>query len=398
MGGDYCQDAARLPVAATPVLVQSRTQATMRDRPSWPCLSSTCVPTCFLQASAWRELEGVKLSPWTQPPDPLRKAQRLREMEAARLRCKSATSPKIREQVNAIETKAEVIMAVVFHSFHLLLITVDNKGYVRVNNGADGTNLNTFHVSNGAPPSAGPADHHSMQQQQLSWGPAASSSATVVFARQLNEAESNLLLTGAADGAVRVWRAYLNQGLQRMAAAWQAVPIRQPPTPVRQAATFAMSEGPPLLFAVGGCHPDLIQCWDLISEQVMQQVPVRSSHSSSACPVAVDRLSAAQSDPRLLLSSCSDGVLRLFDLRTSLAPVASIHAGKGPLAGMVLEPCGRSGAVVTGRANSKGIKLLRLSSEASVAAWQSSTVGSLGPYSQPTEMALSRHGLASMWT
>eukprot|EP00879_Flechtneria_rotunda_P020171 GHRR01021212.1.p1 GENE.GHRR01021212.1~~GHRR01021212.1.p1 ORF type:complete len:362 (+),score=131.40 GHRR01021212.1:165-1088(+) len=133
-----------------------------------------------------------------------------------------------------------------------------------------------------------------------------------------------------------------------MAAAWQAVPIRQPPTPVRQAATFAMSEGPPLLFAVGGCHPDLIQCWDLISEQVMQQVPVRSSHSSSACPVAVDRLSAAQSDPRLLLSSCSDGVLRLFDLRTSLAPVASIHAGKGPLAGMVLEPCGRSGAVVTG--------------------------------------------------
>jgi hypothetical protein len=48
-------------------------------------------------------------------------------------------------------------------------------------------------------------------QQQASFGPAASSSATVSFARQLNEAESNLLLTGAADGAVRIWRAYLNQ-------------------------------------------------------------------------------------------------------------------------------------------------------------------------------------------
>jgi hypothetical protein len=60
-----------------------------------------------------------------------------------------------------------------------------------------------------------------------------------------------------------------------MAAAWQAVPIRQPPTPVRQAAAFAlMSSGPPLLYAAGGCHPDLLQVWDLTSEHVMQQVIV----------------------------------------------------------------------------------------------------------------------------
>jgi hypothetical protein len=51
--------------------------------------------------------------------------------------------------VNAIETGAEAITAVVFHSFHLLLISVDTKGYVRVNNGADGNLLNAFHVSNG---------------------------------------------------------------------------------------------------------------------------------------------------------------------------------------------------------------------------------------------------------
>jgi hypothetical protein len=64
-----------------------------------------------------------------------------------------------------------------------------------------------------------------------------------------------------------------SQGLQRMAAAWQAVPIRQPPTPVRQAAAFALtSSGPPLLYAAGGCHPDLLQVWDLTSEHVMQQV------------------------------------------------------------------------------------------------------------------------------
>lgn len=53
-------------------------------------------------------------------------------------------------QVNAIETGADALTAVVFHSFHLLLISVDGRGYVRVNNGADGNLLNAFHVSNGA--------------------------------------------------------------------------------------------------------------------------------------------------------------------------------------------------------------------------------------------------------
>jgi hypothetical protein len=54
-------------------------------------------------------------------------------------------------QVNAIETGADALTAVVFHSFHLLLISVDSRGYVRVNNGADGNLLNAFHVSNGKP-------------------------------------------------------------------------------------------------------------------------------------------------------------------------------------------------------------------------------------------------------
>jgi hypothetical protein len=33
-----------------------------------------------------------------------------------------------------------------------------------------------------------------------------------MFTRQLNEAESNLLLACAADGGVRVWRNYLTRG------------------------------------------------------------------------------------------------------------------------------------------------------------------------------------------
>lgn len=70
---------------------------------------------------------------------------------------------------------------------------------------------------------------------------------------------SCLLCTGAADGCVRVWRAYLNHGLQRLATAWQAVPIRQPPALLRQGAAYALTEYPSLLYAAGGCHPDVLQ-------------------------------------------------------------------------------------------------------------------------------------------
>jgi hypothetical protein len=73
-------------------------------------------------------------------------------------------------------------------------------------------------------------------------------------------------------------------------------------------------------------HP---QVWDLGSERLMQQVSVRSSPGPSGGPVALDRLSAGQSDPRLLLAGCSDGLLRLFDLRASLTPVASLATGEG---------------------------------------------------------------------
>lgn len=61
----------------------------------------------------------------------------------------------------------------------------------------------------------------------------------------------------------------------------------------------------------------------------MQQIPVRSSSGAAGAPVALERLSAGQSDPRLLLAGCSDGLMRLFDLRASLSPVAAMATGGG---------------------------------------------------------------------
>lgn len=97
---------------------------------------------------------------------------------------------------------------------------------------------------------------------------------SLVYLRQLNEAESNLLLTCASDGAVRLWRSYLHSGNQRLAAAWQAVPMRQPASPVSNSATYALSDATRQywLYAAGGCHADVLQRWDLTSEMCAQQV------------------------------------------------------------------------------------------------------------------------------
>lgn len=93
------------------------------------------------------------------------------------------------------------------------------------------------------------------------------------------------------------------QGLQRLASAWQAVPIRQPPAPLSQAAAYALTaSGPPLLYAVGGCHPDVLQCWDLTSEVVMQQVGEVGSHQDACNP---DVLPYASCDSSLLLQHIS---------------------------------------------------------------------------------------------
>lgn len=53
-----------------------------------------------MQASAWREIEGLVEYPWTTPVDPLRRRHRVREMEGGLAKCKVITNPKLKEQVS----------------------------------------------------------------------------------------------------------------------------------------------------------------------------------------------------------------------------------------------------------------------------------------------------------
>jgi regulator-associated protein of mTOR len=170
----------------------------------------------------------------------------------------------------------------------------------------------------------------------------------VVYMRQLNESDSNLLLAASADGAVAVWRSYLKRGNQRLATAWQAVEIHQPPVPLARPAAFELAPSMSSLYAAGGSSPDVVQRWDLMTEMGCPAIHVRTSDEESSCPVAVERLSAGSVEQSLLLAGCSDGAMRLFDLR---APRSALHClqavGRGSsLVGMVLEPGGRHNTIV----------------------------------------------------
>jgi WD40 repeat protein len=160
--------------------------------------------------------------------------------------------------------------------------------------------------------------------------------------RQLNEIETNLLLACAADGAVRVWRSYLHAGQQRMATAFQAVPIHQPPMPCIRPAAYALAPSLAALYAAGGSHPDVVSRWDMVTEMSSHSIGVRTSSAAAGAPAAVERLSTASEDPHLLLAACSDRMLRLYDIRApSAAPALTMQAGRSAPVGLVYEPAGQ---------------------------------------------------------
>jgi len=49
----------------------------------------------------------------------------------------------------------------------------------------------------------------------------------VVSLHHLNEIEGGMLLSGAADGSVRVWRHFSHRGAQRLTTAWRVCSVHQ---------------------------------------------------------------------------------------------------------------------------------------------------------------------------
>ncbi|KAG1677758.1 hypothetical protein FOA52_001070 [Chlamydomonas sp. UWO 241] len=284
------------------------------------------------QASAWRETEGVSLAPWTSPVDAKRKAKRIEEIESGLARCHALMHPKLREQVYSVETGSDAVTAVCFHPYHPVVCLADSRGYVKIMNYYDSNLANVFHVTNGAAPAAEGRGAPVLQ-------------ARVSFLRQLNEQDGPMLLAGCVDGSVRVWRNYTLKDAHSLATALQAVTIHLPPTHGHGTA-FKWSAPRSLLFAAGGSHPEMVYCWDLHYEMCSNMIPMGAGPTGT--PPSVERIILGQSDLNLLLASCNDGAVRVFDVRNSRSPALCLSpfAQGTPAAGLAFEPNGRPGVLV----------------------------------------------------
>ncbi|KAL6745996.1 WD40-repeat-containing domain protein [Haematococcus lacustris] len=283
-------------------------------------------------ASAWQEGEAGHPHAWSVPVDPARRAFRVREIELGMLRSRTLSAPKLREQVYSVETGSEGVCALAFHPYHPLLCAADTRGFIKVSNFNDSTNINAFHVTNGMP----------LHDTRAPYLPS-----TINFLHHVNEADGPMLLAGSTDGAVRVWRSHTLPGSQRMATALQAVTIHLPPQQGRNTA-FAWCRHKSHLFAAGGSHPDMIYCWDLMYEMCSNMIPMNMTPSAATTGtmpvVAVDRIMLG-SDPSLLLAACNDATLRLFDIRASRVAAMVLAPFKQPPAGVAFELAGRQGII-----------------------------------------------------
>lgn len=84
----------------------------------------------------------------------------------------------------------------------------------------------------------------------------------------LNEvSQQPLLLTGAADGAVRIWRGFRSASSTKLATAWQAVPVAHGTAPQQAArSVYCTDASRSMLFAAGGAQGGVVQCWSMQRE------------------------------------------------------------------------------------------------------------------------------------
>ncbi|CAL8465312.1 g4847 [Coccomyxa elongata] len=264
--------------------------------------------------------------------DPARTASRLKEREEKRQACMAVgRNARLREHVTTVNFECKGVAALLHHPFRPLLVGVDERGTVRVYNHRHSAFVNAFHLAADRP-------------------------TTVVNCWQLNEAQAGLLMVGGADGSVRVWRDYTFRGTQRLATAWQAVPLAAggaglaPEGPAPTAYEWSENLNDGTLLAVGGSTPSTVHLWNLQHELCVEQIPVEDKAAAGRGGTIVQRLGVSRYHP-LMLAGTATGTVLLYDLRSPHTAAATLKPHTSPMVGMALEPGGVKDQLVTAAAD-----------------------------------------------
>jgi regulatory associated protein of mTOR len=168
-----------------------------------------------------------------------------------------------------------------FHQFEDHLLVADDRDTINVWDWRNGSRLNRF--SNGNP-----------------------SGAKINDLRLINEDDSALLMTGSADGIVKIYRNYESRQDVQLVSTFRALTDMQPRGGVSGGLVAEWLQGQGKLI-VGG-DEKVIRVWNAATETNTEVIPARSG----SC---ITSLSADQVAGQIFVAGYADGAVRVFDMR-----------------------------------------------------------------------------------
>ena len=278
------------------------------------------------------ELEG-RAAAWLRPPDMNRRAERLHKMHNAAEQTMAAgeRQHKMTEYVSSIDVGGGVIpTSIIMHPFESEAFAGDSKGRVHV------------------------WDHSSSRMKnKIETG-----MKTVNVLSLINETDDSLLLSGCADGTVKIWRDYGAVKQEKLVTAWNTLPWQQPvsnaggmtssvPLSFYKPSTHHRTEESTkaviiwqqltgCLYATGNAPNPLLRVWDVSSEICRETL---SLQSPGTCLTA---------EGALLMAGTHDGAVLSYDLRAPARLLSAMQTHTQPVVSILLQPGGMNNLLVTG--------------------------------------------------
>ncbi|KDE09015.1 hypothetical protein, variant [Microbotryum lychnidis-dioicae p1A1 Lamole] len=174
---------------------------------------------------------------------------------------------------------------ILFHQFESHLLAADDRGQITVYDWEKNLRINRF--ANGSP-----------------------ASVPITSLKFVNEDDVAMLLSGTADGHVRLFRNYASADNVELVSSFQGIAETIPTTTTQQDAGLVLEWQQGRGQLLMGGNVKLIRVWDATKEQAVQDLPTRANSCLTS-------LTGDQVAGNILAAGFGDGGMRIYDRRLS---------------------------------------------------------------------------------
>jgi len=269
---------------------------------------------------------------WLRPPDTKRRTERLKTMHdrAEVSRNSSEHHLKMTEYVSSIDVGSRFMpTSIIMHPLDSHAIAGDDGGCVNVWDYSSSARVNKFDTG----------------------------LTKVTMLSLINETDDALLLTGCEEGAVKVWRNYGELKKQTLVTAWNTLPSQPLVSDASAVGSVPLSYYKPsthykihestkakivwqqltgCMYATGNPDNPLLRVWDVSSELCRETLNLQSQ---GTCLTA---------EGALLMAGTADGAILSYDLRAPARLLSAMQTHTEPLVSILLQPGGVDNLLITG--------------------------------------------------